>query len=135
MSAKIDQGTDATICRPLARARALLTVQHASPAHLDAPLHDSLQAVKILAFALLREIEYLDDPTSGRTDEFSLADEVRRFEIELIRSALLRTGGRQRRAARLLGIKVATLNAKIKRYQLDVADIARTATELLLRRK
>jgi len=110
-------------------------MQRAWLAHLDAPLHNSLQAIKILALALLREIEYLDDPTSGRTSELSLADEVRRFEIELIRSALLRTGGRQRRAARLLGIKVATLNAKIKRYQLDVADIARTANELRLRRK
>ena len=135
MSAKIEQDASATIFRPLDRARAPLAEQRAWLAHLDAPLHNSLQAVKILVLALLREIEYLDDPTAGRTSELNLADEVRRFEIELIRSALLRTGGRQRRAARLLGIKVATLNAKIKRYQLDVADIARTANELRLRRK
>jgi DNA-binding NtrC family response regulator len=41
---------------------------------------------------------------------------VRRFECDLIRWALARTNGHQRRAARLLNIKVTTLNAKIKRY-------------------
>jgi len=44
------------------------------------------------------------------------ADEVRRFETDLIRWALLHTGGHQRRAARMLNLKVTTLNAKIKRY-------------------
>src|SRR5260221_11923511 len=37
-------------------------------------------------------------------------DEVRRFEIDLIRRALDQTGGHQSRAARLLGIKPTTLN-------------------------
>ena len=129
MAAKIDQDASATPSQPLARTAAPPTVQRAWLAHLDAPLHNSLQAIKILALALLREIEFLDDPTAGRTQELNLAAEVRRFEIELIRSALLRTGGRQRRAARLLGIKVATLNAKIKRYQLDLTDILRAANE------
>jgi DNA-binding NtrC family response regulator len=133
LSAKIDQDTSATIFQPVDCAP--LRAQNAGPAHLDAPLHHSLQAVKILALALLSELEYFAEPSVDRTSEFNLADEVRRFEIELIRCALLRTGGRQRRAARLLGIKIATLNAKIKRYQLDVNDIARTATELRLRHK
>jgi len=47
-----------------------------------------------------------------------LQAEVHRFEAELIRSALARTQGRQRRAARLLGMKVTTLNAKIRRYKI-----------------
>ena len=42
-------------------------------------------------------------------------DEVRQFEVSLIRTALGRTGS-QTRAAKLLGLKPTTLNAKIKRY-------------------
>jgi transcriptional regulator with GAF, ATPase, and Fis domain len=49
-----------------------------------------------------------------------LQAEVRRFEAELIRSALIETGGRQRQAARLLGTKVTTLNTKIKRYKIEI---------------
>src|SRR5215212_6200490 len=37
-------------------------------------------------------------------------------EVRLIRTALGRTSGSQTRAARLLGLKPTTLNAKIKRY-------------------
>ena len=43
-------------------------------------------------------------------------DEVRQFEVSLIRTALGRTSGSQTRAAKLLGLKPTTLNAKIKRY-------------------
>lgn len=48
----------------------------------------------------------------------SLSEEVRRFEIKLITNALLQTQGHQLRAARLLGVKLTTLNSKIKRYDL-----------------
>src|SRR6185503_4980598 len=44
------------------------------------------------------------------------SDEVRQFEVNLIRTALGRTSGSQTRAAKLLGLKPTTLNAKIKRY-------------------
>jgi DNA-binding NtrC family response regulator len=46
-------------------------------------------------------------------------DEVRRFEIDLIRRALEQTGGHQSRAARLLGMNATTLNSKIKTYNID----------------
>jgi len=46
-------------------------------------------------------------------------DEVKRFEIDLIRRALDQTGGHQSRAARLLGLNATTLNSKIKSYNLD----------------
>jgi transcriptional regulator with GAF, ATPase, and Fis domain len=46
-------------------------------------------------------------------------DEVRRFEIDLIRRALEQTGGHQSRAARLLGMNATTLNSKIKAYNID----------------
>jgi DNA-binding NtrC family response regulator len=46
-------------------------------------------------------------------------DEVRRYEIDLIRRALVQTNGHQSRAARLLGMNATTLNSKIKTYNID----------------
>ncbi|PWT93402.1 MAG: Fis family transcriptional regulator [Blastocatellia bacterium] len=47
-------------------------------------------------------------------------EEVRRFEIDLIRRALDQTGGHQSRAARLLGMNATTLNSKIKTYNINL---------------
>jgi two-component system NtrC family response regulator len=49
----------------------------------------------------------------------SFYDEVKRFEIDLIRRALDQTGGHQSRAARLLGLNATTLNSKIKSYNIE----------------
>ena len=79
--------------------------------------------LKILALSLLREIasaENMGEGQGGKT--IDLQAEVRRFERELIRSALVQTGGRQRQAARLLGTKVTTLNTKIKRYRIEISE-------------
>lgn len=83
-----------------------------------AAFQQRIDCLKLLALTLVREIESLEN---ARTDipEFDLTKETRRFECELIRSALIKTGGRQRRAARLLGMKVTTLNTKIRRYGID----------------
>jgi DNA-binding NtrC family response regulator len=55
-----------------------------------------------------------------------LQEEVQRYESELIRQALQRTHGNQRRAAKLLRVKVTTLNCKIKRLgiQTDLSSPA-----------
>jgi DNA-binding protein Fis len=45
-------------------------------------------------------------------------EEVKRFEIDLIRRALDQTAGHQSRAARLLGLNATTLNSKIKAYDI-----------------
>jgi transcriptional regulator with GAF, ATPase, and Fis domain len=91
---------------------------------LTIPLTDtdaSINALKVLATSLLREINRLENRgKSETTNEVSLKDEVCRFEAELIRSALVRTGGRQRPAARLLGTKLTTLNTKIRRYGIRI---------------
>ena len=79
--------------------------------------------LKILALSLLREIASAENMDGGHgRDAIDLQAEVRRFETELIRSALIQTGGRQRQAARLLGTKVTTLNTKIKRYKIDIPE-------------
>ena len=68
---------------------------------------------------LLNAVDCLKQTTTSNSNHnLNLDDEVRKFEADLIRAALVRTGGNQARAARLLGVKHTTLNAKIKRYQL-----------------
>jgi DNA-binding NtrC family response regulator len=79
-----------------------------------------LKTLRELTLALLQEIESIKGHGSfDSKPTVNFADEVRRFETDLIRWALLRTGGHQRRAARMLNLKVTTLNAKIKRYRIS----------------
>jgi DNA-binding NtrC family response regulator len=47
-------------------------------------------------------------------------EEVKGFEIKLIKQALELVGGKQARAAKLLDIKRSTLSSKIKRYNIDL---------------
>ena len=78
-------------------------------------------SLKILALSLLHQIESLEGQlAAGASPELNLHTEVHHFEAALIRNALVKTGGRQRRAARLLGVKVTTLNTKIKRHKISV---------------
>jgi two-component system response regulator PilR (NtrC family) len=50
---------------------------------------------------------------------FSFYETMARFEREIISESLKRSGGVQRRAAELLGLKATTLNEKIKRLKID----------------
>src|SRR4030095_14253440 len=77
-----------------------------------------LKLLKVLTLTLLRELEGVG-VEAARSEKFDLQSEVQHFEAELIRSALIMTGGRQRRAAKLLGMKVTTLHSKIRRYGLN----------------
>ena len=90
-----------------------LTEQKPSESSVDVRLNTLRETV----LQLLDEVESLaiTRPVDiKRGARFS--DEVRQFEVSLIRTALGRTSGSQTRAARLLGLKPTTLNAKIKRY-------------------
>src|SRR5882672_7558814 len=83
-------------------------------------MDNRLSALREVALTLLREVESLrvsQSPNSQRS--LRLHDEVQRFEVDLIRSALSRTAGNQSRAAQLLGVKLTTLNTKIKRYRIS----------------
>ena len=82
-----------------------------------------ISSLKVLALSLLNKIESLQEEVSSDTvAELDLQAEIRNFEAELIRNALISTGGRQRRAAHLLGMKVTTLNTKIKRYGIQLHE-------------
>ena len=119
-----------------AKRRTLTPVQPslASPAE-NSPLEVQIASLKLLAISLLRQIDSLEHQApADQPAELDLQTEVRRFEAELIRNALLKTKGKQRRAARLLGMKVTTLNTKIKRYGINVAgnsDESTNTTESL----
>jgi len=54
-------------------------------------------------------------PPLGIPDGIGLPQAVSRFERQLIESALRRSGGVQKQAAKLLGLKPTTLNEKIRR--------------------
>jgi DNA-binding NtrC family response regulator len=85
----------------------------------------------MLAKALADEIETLkaelviaqnhNQPIDLKNTAIDFYDEVERYEIELIRSALNQCGGNQSQAAKLLHLKSTTLNAKMKHYGLNPA--------------
>ena len=80
---------------------------------------DRLNILRETVLQLLQEVESLTMTVPvGLKNGAKLDEEVRQFEVNLIRSALGRTAGSQTRAAKLLGLKLTTLNAKIKRYQI-----------------
>ena len=80
--------------------------------------------LKQLLLALLDDLEALGLNKLEHIERgISLRDEVRYFETSLIKYALGRTNGHQRRAARMLGLKVTTLNAKIKHYGLQAGNV------------
>ena len=77
--------------------------------------------LKNLALSLLMEVQSLSEvPTLDIENGIDFYEEVSRFEIDLIQRALAHTGGNQVRAARLLKMKVTTLNSKIKHYNISV---------------
>jgi DNA-binding NtrC family response regulator len=83
----------------------------------SAVIDNKLEALKMLASSMLTEVVSLEQNRGGVTNvKLDLSEEVRRLEIDLIRCALIRTGGRQRQAARLLNVKPTTLHEKMKRY-------------------
>ncbi len=80
-----------------------------------------IELLRNLVHTLVDQLEVLGGKTHETAQDqqsTNLHDEVRRFEIELINSALYRTHGHQMHAARLLGVKTTTLNSKIKRYNI-----------------
>lgn len=85
-------------------------------------MESTVYLIKALATTLIKEIEMLnvEEEFTEHTENFDLPRRVREFEVKLIRAALLRTRGNQTHAARLLGLKLTTLNTKIKAYGIDL---------------
>ena len=82
-----------------------------------------IEVLRNLVHTLVQQLDVLggkSHETAQDLESTNLHDEVRRFEIELINSALYRTHGHQLQAARLLGVKTTTLNSKIKTYNINL---------------
>lgn len=85
---------------------------------------NSLTTLKALTLQLLREVQCIEVRPTSFENGLDFYDEVSRFEIDLIKRALLQTAGHQRRAAKLLNLNATTLNSKIKQYSIDLSGFA-----------
>ncbi|MEK6280272.1 MAG: helix-turn-helix domain-containing protein [Acidobacteriota bacterium] len=86
-----------------------------------AAARDKLRLLKQLTMELQQGLESLNDvPIPDFAQGLDFYQEVRRFEIELIRRALMFMDGHQLKAARLLNLNATTLNSKIKHYQITL---------------
>ena len=82
--------------------------------------------LRLLLVELIREVELIDyghlpsaEMRLQETGEnLNFYEEVSRFEIAMIKTALYRTHGNQRLAARYLNLNYSTLNAKVKQYDI-----------------
>lgn len=83
-------------------------------------LDQKLENISTLMSSLNAAVEDLQSTeVPVMADEFDYYNEVRRFEISLINSALRLSGGSQVKAARLLKLNATTLNAKMKHFNLQ----------------
>jgi DNA-binding NtrC family response regulator len=81
-------------------------------------LEIKINLLENLIRSFLDEAKVLREKRS-KVQRIKLREEVRRFEINLIRSALDQTHGNQTAAAALLGTNVTTLNTKIRNYGIS----------------
>ena len=94
-----------------------------SPASVEALKAEILRSV---GYALLGAADHSNKNSfPAATESLDFHSEVRRFEIHLIEQALIRTGGKKRAAARLLGMKPPTLLNKIRIYNITVKSYSR----------
>jgi DNA-binding NtrC family response regulator len=105
-------------------------------------LHQQIEVLTTLAAALLGELEILHftvaagytgsapqrEPSQTETPpaEFRIDfyKEVERYEIALIKRALMQSCGIQKRAAQRLAMNSTTLSAKIKHFGIQTADLS-----------
>src|SRR5690606_9625582 len=76
---------------------------------------DKMDALRSLVRSLLHEASLRTMPVNIDPEKgIDFYENVARFEIQLIESALEMSGGRQNRAAKLLNMKTSTLCTKMK---------------------
>jgi transcriptional regulator with GAF, ATPase, and Fis domain len=91
-------------------------------------MQNQLEALKSLSYLFIREINSLEqrqetlEEEIGNEQPISLLSELQRFEVKMIRCAMIRAMGNQTKAARLLGLKVTTLNMKLRRFKIDLTE-------------
>ncbi|MFL6334641.1 MAG: helix-turn-helix domain-containing protein [Pyrinomonadaceae bacterium] len=90
-----------------------------------------------MAAALSTAVEVLEGGAAPGVPDLSdgveFYEEVHRFELGLIRRALARTRGNQKKAAAVLGINHTTLHTMMRRYQIDPSEFKRPDFPRLVR--
>jgi DNA-binding NtrC family response regulator len=117
--------------KPIQRLRSVESTTDGQTLTVSSRAANRVRGLKDLVYALMKEIQGLEHDelvTKLTTPQESQSldieqgikfeDVVRQFETNIIKQALIITGGNQARAARLLGIKANTLNYKIKLYNI-----------------
>jgi DNA-binding protein Fis len=85
----------------------------------------NLNTLKAVVLQLLCDLQRVEEVNTLSIESgFDFYEEVSRFEIDLIKRALVQTGGNQVRAARLLKLNVTTLNSKIKRHNITLTGFS-----------
>ena len=98
----------------LERNSNLSSIEQKLRRHRTAP---RMNIVKQLASKMLEELENVNETEKiNFGKDFSLYEQIRKIEIDIIRHALSLTNNNQRMAAQMLGINNTTLNSKLKRY-------------------
>ena len=96
-----------------------------SPEDNEASWKTNLDSFKELVLQLLSDLQRVEEVNALNIESgFDFYEEVSRFEIDLIKRALFKTGGNQVRAARLLKLNVTTLNSKIKRHNITLTGFS-----------
>jgi DNA-binding NtrC family response regulator len=82
------------------------------------------EVLKTVAYTLLRQVYGVTEPQKIDVQYgINFYDEVRRFEINLIKQALFHTKGKQSAAASLLNLNATTLHSKIKFYGIELPSL------------
>ena len=84
-----------------------------------AVLPTKLEALKKRVLDLAADLDSIIQMESQSQGAINFYEEVKHFEIVLIRWALRQHRGNQTRAARRLGLRPSTLNHMIKRYGIN----------------
>ncbi|HMQ03021.1 MAG TPA: helix-turn-helix domain-containing protein [Pyrinomonadaceae bacterium] len=78
-----------------------------------------IDLIRSTILSLLKEAELQAPPAAlDSGDGIDFYEHVALYEAHLIESALRLTGGRQNRAAKLLGLRNSTLSCKIKKLEI-----------------
>ena len=82
------------------------------------------EVLRTVAYTLLRQVYGVTEPQKLDVQRgINFYDEVRRFEVSLIKQALFYTNGKQAAAASLLNLNATTLHSKIKFYGIEMPAI------------
>lgn len=84
-------------------------------------LRNKIETMRMLALELASDMDLLGAPRSIDLDAgIDLQEEVKAFEVALIKRALIKSGYCQAKAARMLRVNASTLAYKIKTYEILV---------------